>query len=131
MAKSTELNVVENTAPVTAEKEPEINYIDIRDEEGRTYRLQFNRRISEAMEREGFVFDMDNKPQTTIKTLFRGAFRMHHKGMMAERIDKIWDAQRGKTKLIAYLYSLYMKPLGDLLAEPDENDEENPTWTIG
>lgn len=131
MAKSTELNAVENTAPVPAEKEPEINYIDIQDEEGRTYRLQFNRRISEAMEREGFVFDMDNKPQTTIKTLFRGAFRMHHKGMMAEKIDKIWDAQRGKTKLIAYLYSLYMKPLNDLLAEPDENDDENPTWRIG
>ena len=130
MAKSTE-NAVENAANITEEKEQEINYIDIRDRDGKTYRLEFNRRISEAMEREGFVFDMDNKPQTTIKTLFRGAFRMHHKGMMAERIDKIWDAQRGKTKLIAYLYSLYMKPLGDLLAEPDENDEENPTWTIG
>lgn len=56
---------------------------------------------------------------------------MHHKGMMAERIDEIWDIQRNKTKLIAYLYSLYMKPLGDLLAEPDENEDENPTWKIG
>lgn len=131
MAKSTELTAVENAAPFTAEKEPEINYIDIQDKDGRSYRLQFNRRISEAMEREGFVFDMENKPQTTIKTLFRGAFRMHHKGMMAERIDEIWDIQRNKTKLIAYLYSLYMKPLGDLLAEPDENEDENPTWKIG
>lgn len=130
MAKSTELTAVENTAQTKAE-EQEINYIDIHDNEGHTYRLQFNRRISEAMEREGFVFDMDNKPQTTIKTLFRGAFRMHHKGMMPERIDKIWDCQRGKNKLIAYLYSMYMKPLADLLAEPDENEEENPTWTIG
>ena len=130
MAKSTELNAVENTATTLAEKEPEINFIDIHDEEGRTYRLQFNRRISEAMEREGFVFDMDNKPNTTITTLFRGAFRMHHKGMMPEKIDKIWKFQRGKSKLIAYLYSLYMKPLGELLDE-EENDEENPTWTIG
>ena len=130
MAKSTE-NAMENMAANPADKEPEINYIDIHDEEGRTYRLQFNRRISESMEREGFVFDMENKPQTTIKTLFRGAFRMHHKGMMPERIDKIWDFQRGKTKLIAYLYSLYMKPLGELLEEPDENENENPTWTIG
>lgn len=128
MAKSTELNVVENTANEPAEKEPEISYIDIYDEEGRSYRLQFNRRISEAMEREGFVFDMDNKPQTTITTLFRGAFRMHHKGMMPERIEKIWKYQRGKTKLIAYLYSLYMKPLGDLLNEDGEDNDENPTW---
>lgn len=130
MAKSTELNAVENTEAVSAEKEPEINYIDIYDEKGRSYRLQFNRRISEAMEREGFVFDMDNKPQTTIRTLFRGAFRMHHKGMMPERIDEIWNIQRGKTKLIAYLYSLYMKPLSELLNE-DEDEDENPTWKIG
>ena len=129
MAKSTELTAVENTTAINEDKQ-EINYIDIRDESGRTYRLQFNRRISEAMEREGFVFDMDNKPQTTIKTLFRGAFRMHHKGMMPEKIDKIWDAQRGKSKLIAYLYGMYLKPLNDLLEEPEE-DEENPTWTVG
>lgn len=129
MAKSTD-TAVENTATTMAEKEPEINFIDIQDENGRTYRLQFNRRISEAMEREGFVFDMDNKPNTTITTLFRGAFRMHHKGMMPEKIDKIWKFQRGKSKLIAYLYSLYMKPLGELLDEEKE-DEENPTWTIG
>lgn len=129
MAKSTELNAVETTA-IPAEKEPEFNHIDILDEEGRSYRLEFNRRISEAMEREGFVFDMDNKPQTTIRTLFRGAFRMHHKGMMPERIDKIWDIQRGKTKLIAYLYSLYMKPLNELLEEKEDEDE-NPTWKIG
>lgn len=129
MAKSTD-TAVENTANVPAEKEPEINFIDIHDEEGRTYRLQFNRRISEAMEREGFVFDMDNKPNTTITTLFRGAFRMHHKGMMPEKIEKIWKFQRGKSKLIAYLYSLYMKPLGELLDE-EKDDEENPTWTIG
>lgn len=130
MAKSTELTAVENAAAIPAEKEPEVNYIDILDEDGRKYRLQFNRRISEAMEREGFAFDMDNKPNTTITTLFRGAFRMHHKGMMPEKIDKIWKFQRGKSKLIAYLYSLYMKPLGELLDE-EENDEENPTWTIG
>lgn len=130
MAKSTELNAVENAATTMAEKEPEINFIDIQDENGRTYRLQFNRRISEAMEREGFVFDMDNKPNTTITTLFRGSFRMHHKGMMPEKIDKIWKFQRGKSKLIAYLYSLYMKPLGELLDE-EKDDEENPTWTIG
>lgn len=129
MAKSTD-TTVENTAAVSVEKEPEINFIDIQDEDGRKYRLQFNRRISEAMEREGFVFDMDNKPNTTITTLFRGAFRMHHKGMMPEKIDKIWKFQRGKSKLIAYLYSLYMKPLGELLDE-EKDDEENPTWTIG
>ena len=129
MAKSTD-TAVESTATTMAEKEPEINFIDIHDEDGRTYRLQFNRRISEAMEREGFVFDMDNKPNTTITTLFRGAFRMHHKGMMPEKIEKIWKFQRGKSKLIAYLYSLYMKPLGELLDE-EKDDEENPTWTIG
>lgn len=130
MAKSTELNAVESAATAPVEKEPEINFIDIQDEDGKTYRLQFNRRISEAMEREGFVFDMDNRPNSTITALFRGAFRMHHKGMMPDKIDKIWKYQRGKSKLVAYLYGLYMKPLGELLDE-EENSEENPTWTIG
>lgn len=130
MAKSTE-NAVENAAIITEEKEPEINYIDIRDRDGKTYRLEFNRRISEAMEREGFVFDMDNKPQTTIRTLFRGAFRMHHKGIMPEKTDAIWDFQRDKSKLIAYLYNMYLKPLNDLLAEPEGEADENPTWSIG
>lgn len=130
MAKSTE-NAVENAANITEEKEQEINYIDIRDRDGKTYRLEFNRRISEAMEREGFVFDMDNKPQTTIRTLFRGAFRMHHKGIMPEKTDAIWDFQRDKGKLIAYLYNMYLKPLNDLLNEPEGEADENPTWSIG
>ena len=130
MAKSTE-NAVENAANITEENELKINYIDIRDRDGKTYRLEFNRRISEAMEREGFVFDMDNKPQTTIRTLFRGAFRMHYKGMMPEKIDAIWDIQKDKSRLIAYLYNLYLKPLNDLLNEPEDAADENPTWSIG
>lgn len=125
MAKTQE-NEIANA--MNAEKD--IQFIKVRDENGNVYTLQFNRRISEAMEREGFVFDMDNKPQITIRTLFRGAFRMNHKGMMPEKIDAIWDAQRGKDKLIAFLYRLYLKPLEDLMKEPDDNGDENPTWEM-
>lgn len=118
MAKSTE----------NANMEKDFTYVNIRDAEGNTYKLQFNRRISEAMENEGFHFDMENAPQTSIRTLFRGAFRMHHKGMMPERVDRIWEYQRGKDKLIAMLYRLYLKPLEELMSEPDAPEDENPTW---
>lgn len=124
MAKSTENNETIGTA-----KEKDFTFVNIRDKDGTVYKLQFNRRISEAMERDGFRFDMDNAPQTSIRDLFRGAFRMHHKGIMPERVDAIWDCQRGKDKLIAMLYRLYLKPLEELMAEPESNGEdENPTW---
>lgn len=122
MAKSTE-----NTETMQG-MEKEFTFVNVKDAVGNVYKLQFNRRISEAMEREGFVFDMDNKPQTSIRTLFRGAFRMNHKGMMPEKIDAIWDFQKGKDKLIALLYRLYLKPLEELMAEPESNEDENPTW---
>lgn len=128
MAKSTETMENGNVSTIKAEPEREFTSIRVRDEKGNAYTLEFNRRISEAMEREGFHFDMENAPQTSIRTLFRGAFRMHHKGMLADRIDAIWDSQRGKDKLIAMLYRLYLKPLEDLMAEPDEQGDENPTW---
>ena len=64
-----------------------------------------------------------------IEDLFLGAFQMHHKGMTPERAKDIWKQQTKKDELLGILTKLYMKPLEDLMAEPDGDEEnETPTW---
>jgi len=106
----------------------EYTMLKVRDRDGKVYTLQFNRRGVEAMERAGFKFDMDNAPNTSMRDLFRGAFRMNHKGITPEKVDDIWDYQTQKEKLIPILYRLYLQPLEDLMSEPEDADNENPTW---
>ena len=114
-------------APETkVEEEKEFNRLIVRDQNGTRYTLEFNRRTVETMERRGFKLDMDY-PNTNIKELFRGAFQVNHKGMMPDRIDRIWDQQKNKEGLLGKLVQLYMKPLEALMAEPKDEDE-NPTW---
>ena len=80
------------------------------------------------MERRGFKIDTDY-PYTMIDDLFLGAFQMHHKGMMPERVKEIWKQQSHKDDLLGALTKLYMKPLEELMADPDgEEETENPTW---
>ena len=95
-------------------------------EDGTEYTLEFNRKSVELMERNGFKLDTET-PNTMISELFQGAFRMHHKGMTPDRIREIWDAQRKKDDLLTALTKLYMKPLNDLMAEP-EGEDDSPTW---
>ena len=100
--------------------------VTVRDKAGKSYRLEFSRRVVESMERKGFKLDMDY-PNTNIRELWRGAFQKNHRGMLPEKIDAIWEDQRKKDDLLGVLVKLYMKPLEDLMAEPD-GDDENPTW---
>lgn len=109
-----------------ANEEKDFTRVTVRDRAGVKYTLEFNRKVVESMERRGFKLDMDF-PNSNIKELWRGAFQMHHRGMMPEKIDKIWDEQKKKDDLLGVLVKLYMKPLETLMAEPDE-DDGNPTW---
>ena len=101
--------------------------IILQDEKGNEYRLEFNRKTVVAMEDNGFVLNMD-APNSMIDKLFYGAFQMHHKRIDRELVRKIWDQQRGKEQLLTELVKLYQKPLEDLMAEPDGDEDENPTW---
>lgn len=111
-----------------AANEKEFSKIVIQDTDGREYTLEFNARVVKNMERRGFKIDTDY-PNTMIEQLFTGAFQMHHKGMMSDRIMEIWAHQSKKTELLGVLTQLYMKPLEDLMKE-DEDEEKNdtPTW---
>ena len=114
--------------PMAANTEKEFTKVIIKDEQGNPYTLEFNARVVKSMERRGFKLDTEY-PRTMIEDLFVGAFQMHHKGMVPEKIMKIWAVQTKKDELLGVLTKLYMKPLEDLMAEPEgENEEETPTW---
>ena len=114
--------------PMAATEIENINKIIVKDREGNRYELEFNARVVKNMERNGFKIDTDY-PYTMIDSLFLGAFQMHHKGISADRVKSIWEAQTKKTELLGALTKLYMKPIEDLMDEPEGEDENaNPTW---
>ena len=111
-----------------AATEKEFSKVIISDKDGNKYTLEFNARVVKNMERRGFKIDTDY-PHTMIDDLFLGAFQMHHKGMMPEKVKEIWKQQNRKDDLLGILTKLYMKPLEDLMAEPEgEEDNADPTW---
>jgi len=114
--------------PMAAITEKDFSKVIISDKDGNKYTLEFNARVVKNMERRGFKIDTDY-PHTMIEDLFLGAFQMHHKGVMPEKVKEIWKQQNHKDDLLGILTKLYMKPLEDLMAEPDgEEENENPTW---
>lgn len=111
-----------------AANEKDFTKVIISDKEGNKYTLEFNSRVVKNMERRGFKIDTDY-PRTMIEDLFVGSFQMHHKGMVPEKIMGIWAEQTKKDELLGILTKLYMKPLEDLMAEPEGSEEnDNPTW---
>lgn len=111
-----------------AATEKDFSKLNIKDKEGNSYTLEFNARVVKNMERRDFKIDTDH-PYTMIDDLFLGAFQMHHKGMTPDRAKAIWKQQTKKDDLLAALTKLYMKPLEELMAEPEDADENaDPTW---
>ena len=111
-----------------AATEKDFSKIIISDAKGNKYTLEFNARVVKNMERRGFKIDTDY-PYTMIDDLFLGAFQAHHKGMTPDQVKEIWKQQTRKDDLLGALTKLYMKPLEELMAEPDGDEEnENPTW---
>ena len=111
-----------------AATEKDFSKVIISDREGNKYTLEFNARVVKNMERRGFKIDTDY-PRTMIEDLFVGSFQMHHKGMLPEKIMGIWAQQTKKDELLGILTKLYMKPLEELMADPEGGDENaDPTW---
>lgn len=114
--------------PMAANEQKDFSKVIISDKEGTKYTLEFNARVIKNMERRGFKIDTEY-PYTMIDDLFLGAFQMHHKNIMPERVKEIWKQQNKKDELLGILTKLYMKPLEELMAEPEgEEENENPTW---
>lgn len=111
-----------------AATEKDFTKVVISDKEGIKYTLEFNARVIKNMERRGFQLNTDY-PYTMIDDLFLGAFQMHHKGITPEKAKAIWAQQTKKDDLLGVLTKLYMKPLEELMAEPEaEGENDTPTW---
>ena len=126
--KSVPARQVRKEGKPMAATEKDFTKVVISDKEGIKYTLEFNARVIKNMERRGFQLNTDF-PYTMIDDLFLGAFQMHHKGITPEKAKAIWAQQTKKDDLLGVLTKLYMKPLEELMAEPEaEGENENPTW---
>jgi hypothetical protein len=99
------------------------------DKEGNKYTLEFNRITIDRMQRNGFVLDTD-RLYMSAKDLITGAFRMHHRGMEWDKIEKVWTVQSHRDELLKKLVEMFYQPTIDLMgSEEQDGEEENPTWT--
>lgn len=129
--KNTKLKLVSdnNHRTESEEKKHMGKHIILNDKDGNEYTLEFSRKTVETMERNGFSIDTD-RPNTMVDQLFRGAFQMHHRNMSPDKIRGIWAAQTAKDELLTALVQLYMEPLETLMAEPEGEAENPPTWKL-
>ena len=88
---------------------------------GTDYTLEFTRDSIKQMERAGFAYSqVEEKPYSSLMTLFKGAFLAHHPRISQTVIDEIWDNLGDKEGLFEALANLYNEPLEAMMAEPEE-----------
>lgn len=88
---------------------------------GTQYTLEFSRDSVKQLERSGFNYEEAGaKPITTLMTLFKGSFLMHHPRVSQATIDEIWESLGDKDGLFDALAGLYSEPIESLMKEPDE-----------
>lgn len=99
---------------------------------GKTYTLEFNRRIASTMEKQGFnINELTDKAATMIPMLFHGAFLLNHPDTKGETKEKIYDGLKNRAKLISALAEMYVETYNSLFdAGEDEDDEGNPGWGV-
>lgn len=97
--------------------------------DGMDYTLEFTRKTVAEMEKQGFIAsEVEEKPMTTLPTLFAGAFKAHHRFTKRETIDAIYEHLTNKEELIGKLAEMYNDPIMTLVEEP-EDKEGNIDWT--
>ena len=84
------------------------------DYKGTKYTLEFTRASIRALENQGFkLSDVEDKPMTTLPTLFAGAFYAHHRFLKPAVIEEIFDNIKDKMDLITKLCLLYTSDAAD------------------
>ena len=97
--------------------------------EGQDYTLEFTRRTVERMEEQGFsISEAQNKPLSTLPTLFAGSFLAHHRYLKEDTIDKIFAQIPNKEKFMLNLIEMYAEPINALFDEPQGEAEKNAVW---
>lgn len=92
------------------------------------YTLEFNRNSVKMMETAGFDIDqIKSRANTMIPMLWQGAFRMHHKFVKPEVLERIYKVMPRKDELLQQLIEMYSEPMETLFEEPDEGNAVS--WT--
>ena len=86
------------------------------------YTLEFDRDSVKFAEARGFSLDLVSQyPMTYIPDLFFYAFRMHHKNVSREKVDKLFDKMGGlQDGMLERLGQLYALPFDALMQNEDK-----------
>lgn len=95
---------------------------------GTKYELDFNRESILYSENHGFDSD---KPRKSVEDLFYYAFRMHHRNVPREKIDKLREKWGGMPEsLLNRLTDLYKQAQTTGLVQSDEDAAKNAAVTL-
>lgn len=99
------------------------------------YTLEFTRETVSMLEQNGLslsdVQNIKDRPITTMKMLFVGAFLAHHRkaASITTLIDEIWETIPDKEGLIENLVEMYVEPVESMMSEPEE-EKGKTVWTV-
>lgn len=97
--------------------------------DGTKYTLTYTLDSVRRMENNGFILEeIETKPATAIPQLFAGALIAKHKYLTADKINELWKALPGKSKLITELIRMYSNTVQQVIDEPD--DEKNAATEV-
>lgn len=115
--------------------------------DGKQYVLEYTRRTVKEMEKKGLkINELLEKPVTYLPELFAGAFKAHHRNILPETIEEIFQSMPNKmpnmekykdldkddesyheryredfkNSLVGVLIAMYNTTLDTLMKEPDE-----------
>ena len=92
--------------------------------ENKDYTLEFNRRVVENMERQGFSIDkVESMPMTMIPMLFAGAFIKNHPSIKRAKLEQIYDELPDKSDTIEALLEMLAETY-ESLSGGEESDGE-------
>lgn len=99
------------------------------------YTLEYTRETVSLLEQNGLslsdVQNITDRPITSMKMLFTGAFLAHHRkaASITTLIDEIWETIPNKEELIGNLVEMYAEPIESMMSEPEE-EKGKTTWTV-
>lgn len=122
-----------NTTNKNVTEDEEIRPITITDNEsGNAYILEFNAESVKFAESRGFdIDDVPKYPVSKVPELFYYAFRMHHKMLPKDKVDKIYDSILPLPEgMLARMQLLYLAPLKSMFTSDGEAERKNTRMTV-
>ena len=100
--------------------------------EGKTYTLEYNRTVVEAMERQGFRID-DLETLSNITILIVGAFKMHHSSITKAKAIEVYEkaVKRKRDEFISKLHDMCSETYLTLLEDPETEETEDEQGNCG